>query len=118
MTKYANRTCHHCGARRPQPEMRKEITYVESGRSRAGVSTRTGLGFLLGEKKSTNSVVRWMFNTNQRTYQRKKEVWVCSYGCHTVGRATSKLSTAVGTIIGYVFIISFGALIVAGIFSP
>lgn len=77
MTNYAKRTCHSCGIRKPQPEMVRETVYNEVARSRPGVSTATGVGFFLGDKKSTSSVQRWLFNSGQRTYQRKREVWMC-----------------------------------------
>jgi len=77
MTKYAIRTCHSCGVRKPQPEMFRDETYVETGKSVAGVSKSTWFGVLLGDSKSVNSINRWIFNTNQRTYKRKKQVWVC-----------------------------------------
>ena len=112
MTKYANRTCSNCGIRKPQPEMYRETTYVETGRSRPGVSKRTGIGFLLGEQKSTNSVVRWMFNTNQRTYQRKREVWLCG-GCS--GRV---VSPSVGRFVGYAIVAIVVFLILIGLSNP
>ena len=77
MVKYANRTCHGCGIRKPQPEMYQKEIYVESGRSRAGVSKGTVLASVLGDKKAERQVYNSIWNTNQRTYQRKKNVWVC-----------------------------------------
>jgi len=89
--------------------MHRETVYVESGRSRTGVSARTGVGFLLGEKKSTNTVTKWVFNSGQRTYQRKKEVWVCG---RCSGRVVSKPVSKffVYAIVGFViflFLIGF-----------
>jgi len=92
--------------------MHRETIYVESGRSRPGVSKRTGIGFLLGEQKSTNSVVRWMFNTNQRTYQRKREVWLCSR-CDSHG-----VSPSVAKFVGYAIAAIVVFLIIVGISSP
>jgi hypothetical protein len=57
--------------------MFREETYIETGKSVAGVSGSTWFGVLLGDSKSVNSINRWIFNTNQRTYKRKKQVWVC-----------------------------------------
>ena len=77
MTRYATRTCYCCGVRKPQPEMYREEIYEETGKSVAGVSGSTWFGLLLGDSKSVNSINRWIFNTNQRTYKRKKQIWVC-----------------------------------------
>lgn len=77
MARYATRTCVNCGIRKPQPDMYQKETYVETGKSKAGVSKATFAGVLLGDQKSANSFNRWLFNTNQRTYKRKKTVWVC-----------------------------------------
>jgi hypothetical protein len=114
MAKYTTRTCHSCGIRKPQPEMHKETVYVESGRSRSGVSGATGIGLFLGDKKSTDAVNRWLFNSGQRTYQRKKEVWVCS---KCGGRGVDGLASTVGSIIvlvGLVFVISLIASAIGG----
>jgi len=54
----------------------KEI-YVESGRSRTGVSKGTVIASMLGDEKAGKQVYNSIWNTNQRTYQRKKKVWVC-----------------------------------------
>lgn len=77
MATYTNRTCSSCGIRKPQPEMHRKEIYVETGNSRTGVSGATVIGFALGNKKSTNSMGSWLFNSGQRTYKRKKTVWVC-----------------------------------------
>jgi hypothetical protein len=54
-------------------------TYTETGKSKQGISGATVLGAtLFGSKKSHDSLTRWLFNTNQRTYQRKKPVWLCN----------------------------------------
>lgn len=77
--KYAIRTCDKCGIRLPQPEMYLKEEAVETGRSRSTVSGSTWLGgFLFGDSKSLNSINRWIFNTGQRTYSRKRKVWLCS----------------------------------------
>jgi hypothetical protein len=92
--------------------MHRETIYVETGRSRPGVSKRTGIGFLLGERKSTNSVISWVFNTNQRTYQRKREVWLCGRcGNHGV-------SPSVAKFIGYAVVSIFVFLILVGLSAP
>jgi hypothetical protein len=75
---YANRTCNKCGIRKPQPEMYHTETFVDTGRSKQGVSGATFLGAtLFGSKKSYDSLTRWLFNTNQRNYKRKKMIWLC-----------------------------------------
>jgi hypothetical protein len=71
--------------------MYREEIYVETGKSVAGVSGSTWLGLLLGDSKSVHSINRWIFNTNQRTYKRKKQVWMC-YECAGYGRKSSASS--------------------------
>jgi hypothetical protein len=78
MADYAKRTCSQCGIRKPQPDMYQQEVYTETGKSKAGVSGATWAGLLLGDTKSVNSINRWLFNTNQRTYKRKKLVWLCA----------------------------------------
>lgn len=78
MASYATRTCHCCGIKQPQPHMYQVTAYVEAGRSKASVSTSTFVGSMLGDKKSGRAINSWLFNTNQRNYQRKRTVWACS----------------------------------------
>lgn len=78
MTAYANRICTNCGIRKPQPHMYQKEIYVETGKSQTGISGATLAGvFLAGDKKSGKQFRDWMFNNNQRTYKRKKKVWLC-----------------------------------------
>lgn len=74
---YTKRTCVKCGFRDIQPRMRQREVYVESGRSKKGASGATFLGHLLGDKRSSRSINDWMFNNGQRTYFRKKQIWLC-----------------------------------------
>lgn len=92
MNDYTRRTCCECGVKKPQPEMVRTERYVETGKSKSGVSGATWAGVLFGNKKSYSSVNRWLFNTSQRNYKRKKEVWLCT-SCAGMG---SKLSTVKG----------------------
>jgi hypothetical protein len=71
--------------------MHRDVIYAETGKSVAGVSGSTWFGVLLGDSKSVNSINRWLFNTNQRTYKRKKQVWVCSECSGIVKIPISKL---------------------------
>jgi len=114
MAKYATRTCVKCGIRKPQPHMNQKEIYVESGRSRAGVSKSTILASLLGDKKANKQVNGWLWNTNQRTYQRKRLVWVCD-GCYkSVGKKklgfweTMRvlLQTLVYLVIGFIVLVA------------
>lgn len=97
MNEYAKRTCHKCGIKRPQPEMVRSQVYSESGKSKTGVSGATWVGAFLGSKQSTRSVGSWLFNAGQRTYSRKREVWLCP-SCS--GVLVGHLSTQKGKSIG------------------
>ncbi len=77
VVKYTNRTCDSCGARRPQPEMVRKEVYVETGKSNATISTNTWIGVMGGDKASGRAVKRAMYNNGERTYTRKKTIWVC-----------------------------------------
>lgn len=77
MIKYTNRTCYTCGARKPQPDMVRKEIYEETGKSNATISTATWLGVAVGDKASVRAVKRAGFNNGQRTYSRKKTIWVC-----------------------------------------
>lgn len=115
--RHANRTCHFCGLRAPQPEMRRAEIYVESGRSRSSVSGGTIIGAALGHKGATRSIARSLFNTGQRTYLRKREVWVCD-GAECADQAqvaarqskkTKGMPIWVGVLIAFVlFVLIFG----------
>lgn len=78
MATYANRICTNCGIRKPQPQMYQKEIYVETAKSQTGISGATLAGvFLAGDKKSGKQFRDWMFNNGQRTYKRKKNVWLC-----------------------------------------
>lgn len=77
MTEYAKKTCHECGRRLPQPQMKKVTRSIEVGRSKRSLSGREVVGTLLGSEKSAKSVARWALAPNQRTYTRNQQVWVC-----------------------------------------
>lgn len=94
MATYANRTCNKCGIRKPQPQMYQREVYVETGKSKTGVSGATWIGVLSGDKKSGSQVRNWMFNNGQRTYKRKKQVWMCG-ACAGVERAPKKVDVEV-----------------------
>lgn len=78
MATYANRICSTCGIRKPQPQMYQKEVYVETGKSQTGISGATLVGVFLGEDKKSGTQFRnWLFNNGQRTYKRKKKVWLC-----------------------------------------
>lgn len=87
MAQYTKRTCVNCGLRDIQPNMYQKEIYAESGRSKKGVTGSTVVGHLLGNEKSSRSIVDWLFNNNQRTYYRKRKVWLCGNCC---GKVRSK----------------------------
>lgn len=91
--RHATRTCHFCGLKAPQPDMNRAEIYVETGRSKSSVSGGTLIGAALGHKSSMRSVSRSVFNTGQRTYMRKKQIWVCGGAdCAREARAAARQS--------------------------
>lgn len=75
--KYANKTCHKCGAKRSQPLMVSKQIYVESGKSQTTITGATFFGAGLGDKAAQRAIARAGFNSGERTYTRKKTVWEC-----------------------------------------
>lgn len=75
--KYANKTCHKCGAKRSQPLMVQKEIYVETGKSQTTITGATFFGAGLGDKAAQRAIARAGFNSGQRTYSRKKTVWQC-----------------------------------------
>jgi hypothetical protein len=89
---YAIRTCVSCGIRKPQPNMYQKEIYVETGKSQTGISGATWVGVFSGDTKSGTQVRNWLFNNGQRTYKRKRKVWMCGV-CSGVDRP-AKIETA------------------------
>jgi len=77
MANYAKRTCVECGIRRSQPEMNRKTVYVETGHSKARLTTGTLIGTFLGDKASGRALNRAVWGNASRTYKRKKQVWLC-----------------------------------------
>ena len=92
MATYANRICSHCGIRKPQPQMYQREVYAETGKSQTGISGATLFGtFVAGDKKSGAQFRNWLFNNGQRTYKRKKKVWLCGV-CAGVERPVKQVA--------------------------
>jgi hypothetical protein len=67
--RYANRTCHDCGAIHPQNEMKRTTVTRESGRSKKTFSILDG-----NDKRRQDA----LWGLGGRTYYSKREVWVCT----------------------------------------
>lgn len=113
MATYANKTCTNCGIRKPQPEMYQKEVYVETGKSKTGISGATLFGTFAGDKKSGSQVRNWLFNNGQRTYKRKKVVWLCG-SCS--GRAPILNSSAMSIAKKWFFVIIV-IIAIIGLFS-
>jgi hypothetical protein len=74
---HATRTCHYCGLRKPQPDMQRREIMVDTGRSRSSMSIATFIGAALGNRGSQRSILRTIFNSAGRKYQRRKDIWAC-----------------------------------------
>lgn len=103
MANYTNRTCHVCGIRKPQPQMFNKEIYTEVAKSKTGVSGATFVGSMLGDKKSSKSINSWLFNSGQRTYKRKKKVWLCG-NCKNKVSSGEELSA--GNVILFILIVA------------
>ena len=80
---YTKRTCHKCGFRNIQPNMRQEEIEYVSGSSQAGLSTRAVIGAtLLNDDRAGRQIANWATGNTKRQYKRKKHVWVCANGCN------------------------------------
>lgn len=99
MATYTNRTCCKCGIRKPQPQMHQREIYVETAKSQAGISGATMVGVFSGDKKSGNQFRSWLFNSGQRTYKRKKQVWMCGV-CAGVQKPAKKVAVQATTAAG------------------
>ena len=79
---YTKRTCHKCGYRDIQPNMKQiEVEYT-TGSSQAALSGRAvATSMLFGSKKGGNQVANWFTGNTKRQYKRKKLVWVCYSNC-------------------------------------
>jgi len=77
--KYATRTCHECGCKRPQPDMLRQTIEAETGYTQRSLST-TEVLFTPFSKNAQKSVTRRFTSPNKRKHIRNKEVWMC-YSC-------------------------------------
>jgi hypothetical protein len=79
---YSKRTCHKCGVRKVQPNMRQEEIEYISGSSQAGLSTRAVIGAtVFGSKSSARQIGNWISGNTKRQYKRRRLVWVCADSC-------------------------------------
>ena len=99
MATYTNRTCCNCGIRKPQPQMYQREVYVETAKSQSGISGATMFGVFAGDKKSGNQFRSWLFNSGQRTYKRKKQVWMCGV-CAGVRGAVKQVAVEATKVAG------------------
>lgn len=97
MAQYTKRTCVNCGLRDIQPNMRQKEIYAQSGKSKKGFSGSTVVGSMLGNKKSSKSIADSILNNNQRTYYRKRKVWLCG-NCYGEVKSDGK-NAEIGSII-------------------
>lgn len=101
---YAQRTCHKCGFRNSQPNMRQEEIEYVSGSSQAALSSRAIIGStIFGSDSSAKQINNWISGKGKRQYKRKRLVWVCANGCknapsNTVGGSVKRKRTSGGSV--------------------
>ena len=118
MAQYATRTCYFCGRRESQPYMSRRRIRTEVGRSQASISGSTAIGFFAGSKAAERAVERAVFRTSERTYTRKRDVWVCQEDlCHVQAKVAGQEpeESWSGTLVtGAVLLIVFGVFFGGG----
>lgn len=78
MAKYANKTCYECGVVKPQPDMRRVTTMVDSGQSNTGFSKRNLAAVIFtDDKRAKKKHDSYFLSPNKRVYKRKRTVWMC-----------------------------------------
>lgn len=105
---YTKRTCHKCGFRDIQPNMKQETVQVKVGSSTTGMNKRTVAGaFLMGDKKSGNQIRKYLFAPNKRDYTRNRQVWMCK-NCSKSNSSDFTLEDFISYTIALTFIFVVG----------
>lgn len=78
---YTKRTCHNCGYRDIQPNMRQVEIKYKSGSSSAGLSNRAVISSIFGSDSGAKQVQNWATGKSKRNYHRTRKVWECAGGC-------------------------------------
>ena len=79
---YTKRTCHKCGYRDIQPNMRSKTIEVETGSSKDDGSWATYFAATFAnDKAAQRRLNRTTWANNKRKYTRKKQVWECKSNC-------------------------------------
>ena len=119
MVTYANRTCFECGIRKPQPDMYKQEIYTETGKSKQGISAATFVGsFIFNNKKSDRALSTWLFNSGQRTYKRKKTVWLCARCSGHIFSDRGPIFNKIVFAVKIIFVFGLLGIFVAGLLAP
>ena len=92
--KFANKTCNNCGIQKPANKMFKTIKTIKSGTSNTGLTARSILGAMAGNKRSGRQFAKWALSPSKRTYRRNREVWVCSNNCANALGGSSMIGDA------------------------
>ena len=99
---YTKRTCHSCGFRDIQPNMKQETVQVKVGSSTTGMNKRTVAGaFLMGDKKSGAQIRKYLFAPNKRNYTRNRQVWVCKNCSKSNSSDSDDTASLILMIIGF-----------------
>lgn len=119
---HANRTCHFCGIRAPQPEMIRQQIYVESGKSKSSITGATILGAAAGSRSAKRALERTVFGAGNRTHLRQREIWRCDGAeCRSQAQAAardSRRSQGMPIWLGVLIVLVVLALIVGGGSAP
>jgi hypothetical protein len=119
MANYAIKTCSECGIRKPQPEMYREEVYSETGKSKGGISGATWVGSLIfNNKKSDRAISTWLFNSGQRTYRRKKTVWLCARCSGHVFADRGPIFNKIMSAVKVIFVLGLLVIFVAALLAP
>lgn len=85
--------------------MSQREIYVEVAKSQKRISAATVFGAIFADpkkgrvNKSKKAVESWLFNTDARTYKRKRIVWECQECAGKVRRGEQSASLGVGLVL-------------------
>ena len=105
-----------CGARDIQPNMVRKEKKVKTGKSRETLGAGTIAGIFLENKQSAKRFQKYLWENNNRTYTRYREVWMCQECAYDKPKTnTSEDEDSLGPIGDFVVDVVFWGIFAIGI---